>query len=236
MAEQDSLTELVNRIGFERALTEHVVYAARYGSGGSVIALGIDNFKYVNESLGVEAGDELLVELAELIGGRLRKTDVLARVGGDVFGILVHGADLAKALSVDGRAARDRPGHRLRPQRRGDSDHAERRGDLPRRPLHDRSRAARRGRGGDARGEGGRPRPRRRLRPRLAAGRGDERRAWSERVRQATEGASSSWPASRSSNLETGETTQHESCCACGMRAAAWSSRAPSSRPRSASG
>lgn len=100
MAEQDSLTGLANRVSFEHALTRHIEYAARYGSGGSVIALGIDSFKYVNESLGVTAGDEMLVALAELIRMRLRKTDVCARVGGDVFGILVHGADRAKALSV----------------------------------------------------------------------------------------------------------------------------------------
>ena len=100
MAEQDSLTGLANRVSFEHALTRHVDFAARYGSGGSVIALGIDSFKYVNESLGVAAGDEVLAGLAELIGGRLRKTDVLARVGGDVFGILIHGADRTKATSV----------------------------------------------------------------------------------------------------------------------------------------
>jgi len=100
MADHDSLTGLVNRVGFEHALTRHVDYAARYGSGGSVIALGIDTFKYVNETLGSAAGDELLVGLAEVIGGRLRKTDVLARVGGDVFGILVHGADKSKATAL----------------------------------------------------------------------------------------------------------------------------------------
>jgi len=100
MAEQDSLTGLVNRVSFEHALTRHVEYAARYGNGGSVIALGIDSFKYVNESLGVAAGDQVLADLAELIGGRLRKTDVFARVGGDVLGILVHGADRTKALGI----------------------------------------------------------------------------------------------------------------------------------------
>jgi diguanylate cyclase (GGDEF)-like protein/PAS domain S-box-containing protein len=100
MAERDSLTGLVDRVGFEHALTRHVDYAARYGNSGSVIALGIDSFKYVNESLGVAAGDEMLAVLAELIRGRMRKTDVCARVGGDVFGILLHGTDRAKALSV----------------------------------------------------------------------------------------------------------------------------------------
>jgi diguanylate cyclase (GGDEF)-like protein/PAS domain S-box-containing protein len=100
MADHDSLTGLINRIGFEHALTRHVEYADRYGSGGSVLALGIDSFKYVNESLGSVAGDELLVGLVEVLKGRLRKTDVMARVGGDVFGILVHGADKAKALAL----------------------------------------------------------------------------------------------------------------------------------------
>jgi diguanylate cyclase (GGDEF)-like protein/PAS domain S-box-containing protein len=100
MADHDSLTGLINRIGFEHALTRHVEYADRYGSGGSVLALGIDSFKYVNESLGSVAGDELLGGLVEVLKGRLRRTDVLARVGGDVFGILVHGADKAKALAL----------------------------------------------------------------------------------------------------------------------------------------
>ena len=86
MADQDSLTGLVNRTGFEHAATRHVEYAARYGSAGSVIAIGIDNFKYVNESLGAAGGDQLLAEVAAVLGGRLRRTDVLARVGGDVFG------------------------------------------------------------------------------------------------------------------------------------------------------
>ncbi len=100
LADRDSLTGLVNRVGFEHALTRHVEYAARYGSGGSVIALGIDTFKYVNETLGSAAGDELLVGLVGVIRSRLRKTDILARVGGDVFGLLVHGADKAKAVGI----------------------------------------------------------------------------------------------------------------------------------------
>ena len=60
----------------------------------------IDNFKYVAETLGTEAGDELLVILAKLIRGRLRQTDLLARLGGDEFGILLHGAGRAKATTV----------------------------------------------------------------------------------------------------------------------------------------
>ncbi len=100
MASQDSLTGLVNRTNFERALSEHVDWADRYGNGGAVIALGVDTFQYVNEALGVSGGDEILVGLAELVKGRLRKTDVLARVDGDVFGILAPGTDREKALTL----------------------------------------------------------------------------------------------------------------------------------------
>jgi len=100
MAGQDTLTGLITRTGFEHAITRHVEYAARYGSEGSVIALGIDTFKYVNESLGAAGGDQLLAEVAEVIRGRLRRTDVLARVGGDVFGVLVHGAEHEQALAL----------------------------------------------------------------------------------------------------------------------------------------
>jgi diguanylate cyclase (GGDEF)-like protein/PAS domain S-box-containing protein len=100
MAGHDSLTGLNNRSSFEHAVTRHIEYAARYGSAGSVIALGIDSFKFVNESLGAGGGDKLLAEVAELIRGRLRKTDVLARVAGDVFAVLVHGAEHEQALAV----------------------------------------------------------------------------------------------------------------------------------------
>jgi diguanylate cyclase (GGDEF)-like protein/PAS domain S-box-containing protein len=100
MASQDALTGLVNRTNFERTLSEHVDYADRYGNGGAVIALGVDTFQYVNEALGVSGGDEILVGLAEVVNGRLRKTDVLARVDGDVFGILAPGTDREKALSL----------------------------------------------------------------------------------------------------------------------------------------
>src|SRR5204863_9039838 len=51
-------------------------------------------------SIGAAAGDQLLARAADLIRGRLRKTDVLGRVGSDVFGILVHGADGDKALAL----------------------------------------------------------------------------------------------------------------------------------------
>jgi diguanylate cyclase (GGDEF)-like protein/PAS domain S-box-containing protein len=100
LAHQDTLTGLTNRPSFELALTNHVEYAGRYGSGGSVLALGVDDFRYVNETLGVAAGDEVLLALAKMIADRLRKTDIIARIDGDVFGILLPGTDKATALKI----------------------------------------------------------------------------------------------------------------------------------------
>ncbi len=209
MAEQDSLTGLVNRVSFEHALTRHIDFAARYGSGGSVIALGIDTFKYVNESLGVAAGDEVLAELAELIGGRLRKTDVFARVGGDVFGILLHDTDRTKALSVADELlgiARRHPfvinseGIRVTMSAGVAS-------------LGDRSMI-----GAEllAEAETAMSTAKEAGRDRAVAydpsGRSeiDERRAWTERVRQATERGLFILTSQPIVNLETGEATQHE--------------------------
>lgn len=100
LADHDSLTGLYNRRRFEQEIDGHISYAARYGGGGSVLLLDLDNFKYANDSFGHRAGDELLCAVAALLKGRLRKTDVLARLGGDDFGMLLHGADIAKAQAV----------------------------------------------------------------------------------------------------------------------------------------
>lgn len=100
LADHDEATGLLNRRAFEQELTRHIQHAARYGGGGTAVEIDIDNFKYVNETLGPEGGDELIRALAELISKRLRKTDVLARLGGDKLGILLHGAGRAKAVGV----------------------------------------------------------------------------------------------------------------------------------------
>jgi diguanylate cyclase (GGDEF)-like protein/PAS domain S-box-containing protein len=100
LVDHDKLTGLLDRHSFERELSRHIAYAARYGNGGSVVTLGVDNFKYLNDSLGHWAGDELLRAVVRLIMDRLRRTDVLARVGGDVFAALLHGTGAEKARAV----------------------------------------------------------------------------------------------------------------------------------------
>jgi diguanylate cyclase (GGDEF)-like protein/PAS domain S-box-containing protein len=100
LAEHDDSTGLINRRAFEHELTRHIDHAARYGGSGAVIEIDIDNFKFVNETLGPQGGDQLIKEVADVVRSRLRKTDVLARLGGDELGILVHNAGQAKASAV----------------------------------------------------------------------------------------------------------------------------------------
>jgi diguanylate cyclase (GGDEF)-like protein/PAS domain S-box-containing protein len=209
MAEQDSLTGLVNRVSFEHALTRHVEYAARYGSGGSVIALGIDTFKYVNEALGSAAGDQVLTELTGLIKGRLRKTDVLARVGGDVFGLLVHGVDRTKALALADellgivrRHAFVIDGEGIRITISAGVTSLEERPVIGAELLSEAESAM------DGAKQAGRDRVL--AFDQLGRSEMDDRRAWTERVRQATERGLFVLASQPIVELASGEVTQHE--------------------------
>ena len=82
-------TGLLNRRGFERALEAHVAWTRRYGAAGALLVVDLDGFKYVNDTLGHHAGDQLIVACASALRERLRETDVLARLGGDEFAVLL---------------------------------------------------------------------------------------------------------------------------------------------------
>ncbi|PKH38450.1 hypothetical protein CXG46_15480 [Nocardioides alpinus] len=100
LADHDVLTGLANRRRFETELERHLDHCRRHGPSGALLLLDLDNFKQVNDSLGHNAGDQLLVVIAGLLRRSIRSTDVVGRLGGDEFAILLTDADQADAARV----------------------------------------------------------------------------------------------------------------------------------------
>jgi diguanylate cyclase (GGDEF)-like protein/PAS domain S-box-containing protein len=106
LADRDPLTGLFNRPAFERILEEHVVRGERYGHSGAVMVLDLDHFQQVNDALGHGPGDELLMRVAKVLATTLRKSDAIARIGGDEFAILLPAGQLNEAERVANKLLR----------------------------------------------------------------------------------------------------------------------------------
>ena len=103
LAHQDSLISLPNRRGFMRELERLVDRASRYGHSAAMLFVDLDGLKTINDSFGHCAGDEALKQVAELLSGGVRRSDVVARIGGDEFAILLENADEGSAHETASR-------------------------------------------------------------------------------------------------------------------------------------
>jgi diguanylate cyclase (GGDEF)-like protein len=103
LAHQDSLVSLPNRRGFMRELERLVDRAKRYGESSAMLFVDLDGLKMINDSFGHLAGDGALVQVAALLTRGVRRSDVVARIGGDEFAILLGHADEETAHATASR-------------------------------------------------------------------------------------------------------------------------------------
>jgi diguanylate cyclase (GGDEF)-like protein len=89
LADEDSLMPIANRRAFVRELTRMMAFAQRYGTPASVIYFDLDGLKAVNDEHGHAAGDGALQHIAQILVDSVRNTDVVGRLGGDEFGVLL---------------------------------------------------------------------------------------------------------------------------------------------------
>ncbi len=100
LATRDALTGVWNRGEFSRMLADEVARARRFGRPLALVMLDVDHFKAINDTHGHPAGDVVLAEVARRLGGEVRKTDRLARFGGEEFAVLLVETGAAEALTL----------------------------------------------------------------------------------------------------------------------------------------
>jgi diguanylate cyclase (GGDEF)-like protein len=109
-ADVDPLLDILNRRGFERELKRALAHIKRYGTEAALMFVDLDDFKGVNDRYGHGAGDALLKAVARELVGHVRASDVVGRLGGDEFGVLIwHAGEeqaLAKARELESLIAR----------------------------------------------------------------------------------------------------------------------------------
>lgn len=98
-ADVDPLLEILNRRGFERELTRSLAYVQRYGTAAVLMFIDLDGFKAVNDRHGHAVGDALLKAVAAALTGHVRASDVVGRIGGDEFGVVMWNVEGANAAA-----------------------------------------------------------------------------------------------------------------------------------------
>ncbi len=100
MADHDPLTGLVNRGYFMREMSGTIEEAKYSDASSALLFIDLDQFKYVNDTVGHAAGDRLLIQVAEALNHRMREHDVIARFGGDEFIVLALDAGRSDAVGI----------------------------------------------------------------------------------------------------------------------------------------
>ena len=103
----DDLTDLANRRRFMDALRQEVARSARLETPLALVLFDLDHFKQINDRCGHQAGDDVLRSAADVIRGRVRETDLAARIGGEEFAVILPGTGLGGAVSLAENLRRD---------------------------------------------------------------------------------------------------------------------------------
>ena len=107
LAAQDSLVPVYNRRAFVRELTRAISMTKRYGTPSTVIYFDVDNMKQINDSYGHPAGDAALRHIAETLVEQVRDSDIVGRLGGDEFGVILYQIDAEVAADKSVQLAQD---------------------------------------------------------------------------------------------------------------------------------
>ncbi|MGA9334416.1 MAG: EAL domain-containing protein [Rudaea sp.] len=99
-AGHDALTKLYNRAWFETQLEQEIIRLKRTDQISLLLFLDLDRFKYINDTAGHTAGDQLLVEIGRRLSARLRACDHIARMGGDEYAIILHNVNRSDVAQV----------------------------------------------------------------------------------------------------------------------------------------
>jgi diguanylate cyclase (GGDEF)-like protein len=99
-AETDALTGVCNRRGWDLALKDQEAATLRTGQNAMVAIIDLDDLKLVNDSMGHSEGDKLLKKAAQVMRNELRANDVIARIGGDEFAVLINSVSASRAAHL----------------------------------------------------------------------------------------------------------------------------------------